>query len=883
VPEAATSDDVLDQIASGAMTVAPPAQAHASLGTVIPYQPTDDFTATTGITPDQYDIFRGYLAKRESQSYGEPPHGTGSATTPTVSGRYQMGPGEITAASARLGIPNPTTDQFLADPELQERLFENYTLDHHNQLMHNPQYANGDANTRMALLAGAHLGGPGAISAWQRGQDRYDLLPSGKPGTHVSNYINGMYGALTGEAGGVQPGGVQLASATGPAPPGAPPTAASFGGADPLEAIASGQAYVGLPAGMTADKALPSMVTSDPETLGIPKGAAPLLDQQQLMRKAQGLALAGMNVQPIMSQIDQLQKGYQLYQMPDGTTDWKVQPGGLADPKRSEYNTLLAAHAQATGELVTVHINTPYGQQELQVPKDQYLDLQHKFPSLTLAGGAPFPQGATAPPPPTGTVPPAPGATVPPAPGIAPLGAPPAAPGAPPVAPPGPGVAGPGPGVPAPGPGVPAPGPGAPSAPPADPFAPIVDRSGNEGPAVISPPAPGPGLPQGYVGQRSLPPGGEGLVEAQIGSDQKSINDLQAQAKDAQRLQSTTQSVLGLLDGVTTGKLGPLAGTISGWLKGLGMSDEAAQNLTGTSAPNRDVLIKSLLQQAAAQMAGSGQGVGLFNEFLSALPSIETSKDAIKMFENTVNMQAQRTIDNRNQAQDYYNKSSRDYLSQKTIGYNPLTAFQTQFDKENPETNYYRAAQIMSSPNFAKEGHQTAADTGTTDQVLKLIPRGTTFIDANGVAMRRNAKGGIEPAPAPKPGSGPQAASPPGSAPGPPPAPGPAAAPPAPASGGPLAAPGLPGSSAPAGPPVPGLTPSTIQSLRDSGMTDADIARIQAAPSSVPSSGTTPSGSPYATAPIPPPPGVPQGSRVIGTRGGKPVYQTPDGRRLMVQ
>lgn len=695
---------------------------------------------------------------------------------------------------------------------------------------------------------------------WQGRKDPMHFEWAG-PGGGQWQVAAGAPGAPPGSQ---QEGLMHLAAAAGPAPQ-ATPTALSDDEKSQLEAVGNGQAIVGLPAGMTPEQALarpsPSMVTSDSETLGIPKGSVPLLDPAQVQRDAEIFGTFARRPIPAqMEQLRNLQEGKMLYQLPDGTSQWLPQPGGLLDPKRAEYNELLQAHARASGELTEVYVNTPYGQAELKVPKDQVLDLQRKYPFLQQPPGAGFPAGATTAP--TGV--PAPGTAAPTAPTGGASGAGgavlPGAGGTPPPA----GAAA----------GVVAPG-GVPGMAPAIPGMPVVQHPA-EGPAVITPPPAGPGLPPGLTGTRYLPPGGETSINGQIVSDQKSVNDLQAAARDAQRLQANTQAVLGLLGGVTTGKLGPLAGQVSGWLRALGMSDEAAQALTGTTAPNHDILIKTLLQQAAAQMAGSGQGVGLFNEFLSNLPSLETSKDAIKMFENTVNMQAQRALDNSKQGVAYFNKSASDYRNQRTLDYHPLTDFQAAFNEQNPEINYYRAAQIM-SPVFAKEGHQGAADTGATDQVLRLIPRGATFSDAAGIPMQRNAKGDIVPvqpaARAPQPAAAPQP-PPPGPLPG---TPGGAQA--APMPGGPLAAPGLPGSSAP--PVVPGLSPATIQSLRDSGMTDADIARIQGAPSSVERSGASPSGMPYATAPLPPPPGIPEGSRVLPGRRqkatGKPVYMAPDG------
>lgn len=176
-------------------------EENAPLGQVIPFTPSDDFQKQTGITPAQYDTFRGYLAGKESPDYSAPPNadkhsppGLPGQTVGGYMGRYQMGAEEIAGAASRLGMPVPSQQQFLENPQLQEQLFQEYTLDHHNQLMQsNPAYAQADPATRMALLAGAHLGGPGAIAAYQKGQDWTDSR-----GTKVSSYINGMTAALSG-------------------------------------------------------------------------------------------------------------------------------------------------------------------------------------------------------------------------------------------------------------------------------------------------------------------------------------------------------------------------------------------------------------------------------------------------------------------------------------------------------------------------------------------------------------------------------------------------------------------------------------------------------------------------------------------------------------
>jgi hypothetical protein len=155
-------------------------------GEVIPHTASTDLLSGTGMSAAQYDTFRQYLAGRESSGYGEPPNQEG------YMGRYQMGPDEIKEAAARLGIANPSQSEFLSNPDLQERLFENYTLAHHNQLMSNPAYANASPERRAAILAGAHLGGVTGVNRYLAGgSDASDRL-----GTHISSYVTGMGAAM---------------------------------------------------------------------------------------------------------------------------------------------------------------------------------------------------------------------------------------------------------------------------------------------------------------------------------------------------------------------------------------------------------------------------------------------------------------------------------------------------------------------------------------------------------------------------------------------------------------------------------------------------------------------------------------------------------------
>jgi hypothetical protein len=162
---------------------------------LIPHTPSTDLLTGTGLSANQYQTFRTYLASRESASYAQPPNAGG------YSGRYQMGRNEIRETAERLGVSVPSQQEFLNDPALQERFLENYTLDHHNKLMQQSQvYRNSAPQTKAAYLMGAHLGGVGGVVKYLESDGKID--PKDSNGTSVGNYIASMRQAMAGAGGG---------------------------------------------------------------------------------------------------------------------------------------------------------------------------------------------------------------------------------------------------------------------------------------------------------------------------------------------------------------------------------------------------------------------------------------------------------------------------------------------------------------------------------------------------------------------------------------------------------------------------------------------------------------------------------------------------------
>jgi hypothetical protein len=142
----------------GASTPRRPADADA--GTT-----STDLSGGVGATQEQTNAFRGVLGLRESGGR----YGIMGGSSGRFAGKYQMGRGEINETAKRLGEEPPSTEAFLHSPEMQERYFANYTLDHHKRLMKDPIYAKMSPEDQLAQLATAHLKGVGGALAQLHG------------------------------------------------------------------------------------------------------------------------------------------------------------------------------------------------------------------------------------------------------------------------------------------------------------------------------------------------------------------------------------------------------------------------------------------------------------------------------------------------------------------------------------------------------------------------------------------------------------------------------------------------------------------------------------------------------------------------------------------
>jgi hypothetical protein len=135
---------------------AAPAPSVPALGLSMP----SDLGPAVGLSPEQVNAFASTLGRRESGNRYDIMGGSSGR----FAGRWQMGADEIRETARQLNEPEPTRAQFLADPAMQDRFFQRYTLAHHEQLMQNPAYRAQTPEQRAGTLATAHLLGVGGAN-----------------------------------------------------------------------------------------------------------------------------------------------------------------------------------------------------------------------------------------------------------------------------------------------------------------------------------------------------------------------------------------------------------------------------------------------------------------------------------------------------------------------------------------------------------------------------------------------------------------------------------------------------------------------------------------------------------------------------------------------
>ena len=129
-------------------------------------------------------------------------------------GRYQLGADAITDASAHLGIDPPSREELLANPGLQDELFQAYTAKNDQYLTSiSPEYNALDPQKKKEALAYAHNQGAGGAAKWlasgEVGSDAF-----GTPGDKYSQAY--AQASIPGGGENIEPGTEPQRSVPGP-------------------------------------------------------------------------------------------------------------------------------------------------------------------------------------------------------------------------------------------------------------------------------------------------------------------------------------------------------------------------------------------------------------------------------------------------------------------------------------------------------------------------------------------------------------------------------------------------------------------------------------------------------------------------------------------
>lgn len=154
-----------------------------------------DATNRISVSSTEFGAFKEGVASIENAYYGQM-----GGSSNRFAGRYQMGSAAIGDAAKRLGRAAPSTQEYLANPKMQEEFFEAHTLNNHDYLMkNNRKYQQMNPKQRLAVLGYAHNQGMGGASKWLNtgvsGRDAF-----GTDGTKYSQEITSRLGSLSEES-----------------------------------------------------------------------------------------------------------------------------------------------------------------------------------------------------------------------------------------------------------------------------------------------------------------------------------------------------------------------------------------------------------------------------------------------------------------------------------------------------------------------------------------------------------------------------------------------------------------------------------------------------------------------------------------------------------
>jgi hypothetical protein len=115
--------------------------------------------AELGITQSEWNAYKQGIADIEVRGQPNGGYGIMGGSGGRFAGRYQMGDEAITEAAKVLGITKPSRQEFLGNPQLQERMYLGYTISNFRYMQRlSPEFRNMTTGQKLATLPMAQLG-----------------------------------------------------------------------------------------------------------------------------------------------------------------------------------------------------------------------------------------------------------------------------------------------------------------------------------------------------------------------------------------------------------------------------------------------------------------------------------------------------------------------------------------------------------------------------------------------------------------------------------------------------------------------------------------------------------------------------------------------------
>lgn len=196
-----------------------------------------------GFSQQEWNAYKQGIANIELANYDQM-GGAGDQ----FAGRYQMGDAAIIDAAKVLGIKKPTRNEFLSNPELQERMYLGYTVSNYRSLKSlSPEFRGMSKEEKIDVLSMSQLGVGNILKYGKKFKDQFGT-PSGNFSRSVRRELEDMYNT--------------------PPPPSSPPSSSPSSGSKGRMVTWAGQTWYENPdGGLTHPSAAPPEIRNQTPVL----------------------------------------------------------------------------------------------------------------------------------------------------------------------------------------------------------------------------------------------------------------------------------------------------------------------------------------------------------------------------------------------------------------------------------------------------------------------------------------------------------------------------------------------------------------------------------------------------------------------------------------